>query len=70
MDHPWSTIAESEDGSVAYQLHVPTPDGYEMVYVLPEGPARELYVQLEEFLTLVEQKKAVEAIIAQDAGGH
>lgn len=74
MAQPWSTIAEdNETGALSYEMHIPLNVGEtdgEYLIVWDESAVRQLHAQLEEFLTLVDQKRAMEEIIAQDAGGH
>lgn len=70
MAQPWSTIAENEEtGVLSFEMHIPSPAG-EFLIVWDETTVRELHGQFEEFLTLVEQKQIMQAIVAMDSGGH
>jgi hypothetical protein len=67
---PWSTIAENEEtGALSFEMHIPTTEG-DLLIVWSESSVRELHGQLEEFLTLVEQRQIMEAIVAMDSGGN
>lgn len=74
MAQPWSTIAENEEtGALSFEMHfrLESVEGTaEYIIVWDEATIRELHEQLEEFLTLVEQKRAMEEIVAMDPGGH
>lgn len=70
MAEPWSTIAENEEtGALSFEMHIPTTEG-DLLIVWSESSVRELHGQLEEFLTLVEQRQIMEAIVAMDSGGN
>lgn len=77
MAQPWSTIAENkETGALSFELHIPTlnavgePTGGAWVIVWDEASVRELKAQLDEFMILIEERRAVEEIMAADSGGH
>jgi hypothetical protein len=68
---PWSTIAENDEtGELSFEMHMPLPSGEELTVIWHGDTVRELLVQLTEFVTLVDQKRAMEEIVAADSGGH
>jgi hypothetical protein len=69
LSSPTSTVEEREDGTLEYQLRIPVSNGEIMVRMSAQA-VQELRGDLDDFLRLVDQRQALDAMVALDSGGH